>query len=115
LRWSFWIVGLVVIGLAGGCGGSDDRSASDGGTDTDTDTDVDSDTDSDSDTDTDTDTDECVGYRTEYPSGPYGTSLGDVLADFTGMVDGDANPHDMFEIYQDPSVVALAIANAYDT
>lgn len=57
----------------------------------------------------------CEGYRSEYPGGPYGTSVGSVLADVPGMVDGSGNPHDFFEIYQDTSKVALAIANAFDT
>lgn len=57
----------------------------------------------------------CDGYRSEYPAGPYGTTVGSVLADVPGMVDGQGNPHDFFEIYQDRTVVAMVIANAFDT
>lgn len=59
--------------------------------------------------------DVCADYRTVYPEGPYGTSQGSVLADFPSMVDGDGTPRTLFEIYQDTSVAALVIANAFDT
>jgi hypothetical protein len=123
-----WPVGQVACDKGGGGSGDTDVDGDgdgdgDGDTDSDTDTDVDTDADTDTDTDTDTgtdtdtstDTDSCTGYRTVYPAGPYGTAVGDVLADFTGMVDGDSNPHDMFEIFQDTGIVAIALANAFDT
>ncbi len=65
--------------------------------------------------DDDDDDDACADYRTEYPGGPYGTSVGAVLADVPGMVDGQGNPHDFEEIYRDTSKVVLVIANAFDT
>ncbi len=59
--------------------------------------------------------DACADYRTVYPPEPHGTSLGSVLADFPGMVDGDGNPHTLFEIFEDRSVAAAVIVNAFDT
>jgi len=75
----------------------------------------DSDSDGDSDGDTDTGPDECADYRTTYPAAPYGTTVDAVMADVPDLIDGDSNPHDLFEIFQNTGVVALAIANAFDT
>ena len=71
--------------------------------------------DGDSDSDSDTEADECADYRTVYPGEPYGTAVGDVIADFPGMVDGEGNTVDLFGIFQDTSVVAIAVCNAFDT
>ena len=59
--------------------------------------------------------DECADYRTVYPGGPYGFNEGSVLDNFPGMVDGQGNSHDLVEIFEDTSKVALVIANAFDT
>ena len=75
----------------------------------------DGDADSDGDTDSDTGPDECADYRSTYPAGSYGTAVGDVIADFPGMIDGDGVSHNLTEIFQDTSVVAIAVANAFDT
>jgi hypothetical protein len=61
------------------------------------------------------DEDDCADYRTVYPAGPYGTSVGSVLDNPPGMVDGNGTPHDFFEIYQDKSKVALVIVTAFET
>ena len=61
------------------------------------------------------DDDTCADYRAEYPGGDYGFSVGSVLADPPGMVDGDGNSHSFLEIYEDRSKIALVIANAFDT
>ncbi len=64
---------------------------------------------------TTTKTDECSDYRMQYPKDGYGTSVGSVMADFPGMVDGDGNPHNLDEFYTDTSKHVLVIANAFDT
>ena len=57
----------------------------------------------------------CVDHRTDYPSGPYGYSVGSVLEDFPGMVDGDGNAQSLAALHQDTSKTVLVIANAFDT
>ena len=79
------------------------------------DDDDDNDDDATADDDTGDDDDTCADYRAEYPGGPYGTTVGSVIDDPPGMVDGDGTPHDFAEIYADKSKVALVIANAFDT
>lgn len=92
---------LFLLGCPTGRGGGGG-----GGGDDDSDADVEDDDDA---------VDACADYRDTYPEGPYGTSLGSVLAEFPGMVDGDGNTHTLFEIFQDRTVAALVIANAFDT
>jgi hypothetical protein len=92
------------------CNGDENRGD---GSDGDTDGDGDGDTDGDS--DSDTGPDECADYRTEYPAGPYGTAVNSVIADIPNLVDGTGASHNLFELFQDKSVVAIAIANAFDT
>jgi hypothetical protein len=91
-----WPLGQTACDTSGGGNGSD----------------ADSDSDSDSDSDGDGD---CADYRSTYPAGPYGTAVGSVFQDPTGLVDGDGNSHNFEELFSDPSIVAIAIANAYDT
>lgn len=67
------------------------------------------------DTETTTGSDECAGYRSEYPVGPYGLTVGSVLADVPGMVRGDGTPVSFLDVYQDTSKVALVVVNAFDT
>ena len=76
------------------------------------------DTTSDGENNTDTQTennDACSDYRSTYPVGEYGLSVGSVLADFPGMVDGSGNPQSLADIYSDKSKQVLVIANAFDT
>jgi hypothetical protein len=105
MKWTWWLALLVAAPLAlAGCPPNDDDVAGD------------DDDDDDASADDDTgDDDSCADYRAEYPGGSYGTTVGSVLADAPGMVDGDGNPHDFAEIYADRSKVALVIANAFDT
>ena len=63
----------------------------------------------------DTNNEDCSDYRSSYPSSGYGTSVGTVIADLPGMVDGNGNSRSLAEIYADTSKVALVIANAFDT
>ena len=58
---------------------------------------------------------ECSDYRSVYPASGYGTSVGSVLEELPGMVDGDGNEQTLAGIYADTSKVALVIANAFDT
>ncbi len=103
MRWTWWLALLVAAPLAlAGCPADDD----DAGDDDDDDASADDDT---------GDDDTCADYRAEYPGGPYGLTVGSVLDDVPGMVDGDGNPHDFAEIYADKSKVALVIANAFDS
>ena len=77
-----------------------------------------SDEQSDGESNTDTQTennDACSDYRSTYPAGEYGLSVGSVLADFPGMVDGNGNPQNLADIYSDKSKQVLVIANAFDT
>ncbi len=125
--WPLWQTACETddISPAGpdGDAGCDGDADSDTDTDTDADTDADSDTDSDGDVDADADTDSgtgvdselCADYRGGYPYGPYGTGVGNVLADMPGMVDAVGANHDLLEIFQDTSKVALAIVNSFDT
>ena len=57
----------------------------------------------------------CVDYRTDYPSGPYGYSVGSTLEDFPGMVDGSGASQSRMNLHQDTSKTVLVIANAFDT
>jgi len=93
----------------------DDASDDDASDDDVADDDASDDDASDDDASDDDTSDPCAGYRTQYPSGPYGTNVNSVLEDFPGMVDGQGNPHDLGEIFADTSKVALVIANAFDT
>ena len=114
MKRELWRVLLGVCVAAGlslalaACDGNEKRGDSSDG-------DGDGDADSDGDSDSNSDADECAGYRAEYPAGPYGTSVGSVIADFPGMVDGDNVSHNLFEIFQDTSVVAIAVVIALDT
>ena len=58
---------------------------------------------------------ECDDYRTEYPSGPYGNSEGDIMADLPGMVDPTGAAMSLVDIFQDRTKQVLVIANAFDT
>jgi hypothetical protein len=93
----------------------DDQESRGSDGDTDGDSDSDSDSDTDSDTDSDSDADECADYRASYPEGPYGTATGSILADFPGMQDGQGNLHNLEEFFLDTSIVAVVIANAFDS
>ena len=68
-----------------------------------------------SETDTTAGDGDCADYRTAYPQGPYGTTIGSVLADVPGMVLGDGTPVNFDSIYRDKTKVALVLANAFDT
>jgi len=100
MRWTWWLALLVAAPLAlAACppaAGDDDD-------------------DDDNDDASGDDDDTCADYRAEYPGGDYGFSVGSVLADPPGMVDGDGNSHSFLEIYEDRSKIALVIANAFDT
>ncbi len=61
------------------------------------------------------DDDACADYRAEYPAGPYGNTVGSVVEDFPGMRDGEGVFRSLEEIFADTSVVALVVANAFDT
>jgi len=61
------------------------------------------------------DDDACADYRAEYPAGPYGHDVGSVVEDFPGMKDGSGAFRSLEEIHGDTSVVALVVANAFDT
>jgi hypothetical protein len=117
----FWTTILAICTAAGlslalaACNDSDETRGDGSDGDSDGDSDSDSDGDTDGDTDGDSDADECADYRSTYPAGPYGTAVGSVIADFTGMVDGDGTSRNLFEIFQDKSIVAIAVANAFDT
>jgi hypothetical protein len=89
------------LGRGGGFGGDDDDAATED--------------DDDAVQDDDDASGACADYRTVYPDGPYGTSQGSVLADFPDMQTGDGVTHTLFELYQDTSVAALVIVNAFDT
>jgi hypothetical protein len=58
---------------------------------------------------------ECADYRAGYPDGPYGYSIGSILEEFPGMVDGDGNTQSVAALHQDKSKKVLVIANAFDT
>ena len=95
---------------------ADTDADADADADADSDADTDADTDADSDADTDVDTDDpCYGYRTTYPSGPYGTAIGSVLDDFPGMVDGSGAAQSLMNVFSDRTKLVLVIANAFDT
>ena len=59
--------------------------------------------------------DECADYRTEYPSGPYGFTVGSVMADLPGMVDGSGAAQSLMDVFGDRTKMALVIANAFET
>jgi len=96
MRWlTSW---MILSALLAGCGpSSSDGFASD---------------DDASDDDTDGD---CSTYRSQYPGGPYGTTVGSVLEDFPGMVDSQDDPRHVEEFFTDTSKLVLVIANAFDT
>jgi hypothetical protein len=106
--WGALLGLLAVAGLSLALAACDEDTRGDS-------SDGDADGDSDGDSDSDSDADECADYRTVYPEGPYGTAVESVMADIPGLVDGNNDPHDLTEIFLDTSVVALAIANAFDT
>ena len=58
---------------------------------------------------------DCTTYRQEYPQGPYGTSVGSVVDDFLGMVDGNGTSQSLTDVYADTSKRVLVIVNAFDT
>jgi hypothetical protein len=100
--------------------GADREDAdADSDADTDSDADADSDTDADSDADADADadggSDDCSDYRTDYPSGPYGFGVGDVIEDLPGMVDGSGATMSLLDVFHDRTKMALVISNAFDT
>jgi hypothetical protein len=57
----------------------------------------------------------CAEYRTEYPAGPYGFTVGSIMEDIPGMVDGEETPMSLTDLHQDTSKTVLVIANAFDT
>lgn len=57
----------------------------------------------------------CADYRSSYPEGPYGFSVGDVLDDFPGMVDGSGAAQSLVDIFSDRTKMVLVIANAFET
>ena len=57
----------------------------------------------------------CADYRTGYPEGAYGYSVGSILEDFPGMVDGTGTTQSLAQFHQDTSKTVLVIANAFDT
>ena len=57
----------------------------------------------------------CSDYRTGYPEGPYGYTVGSILEDFPGMVDGEGTAMSLTTLHQDTSKTVLVIANAFDT
>jgi len=69
----------------------------------------------DDDTDDDDEAGECADYRVEYPSSGFGFTVGSVVADFPGMVNGDGEAQSLEDIYVDRTKTALVIANAFDT
>ncbi len=59
--------------------------------------------------------DDCADYRAEYPAGPYGFTVGSVMADPPGMVDGSGAAQSLVDVFSDRTKKALVIANAFDT
>ena len=57
----------------------------------------------------------CIDYRTGYPEGPYGYSVGSILEDFPSMEDGTGTTQSLSQFHQDTSKTVLVIANAFDT
>ena len=57
----------------------------------------------------------CADYRTGYPEGTYGYSVGSILEDFPSMVDGSGTTQSLAQFHQDTSKTVLVIANAFDT
>ena len=57
----------------------------------------------------------CADYRTGYPEGSYGYSVGSILEDFPSMVDGSGTTQSLAQFHQDTSKTVLVIANAFDT
>ena len=110
---------LVMLGtLVAGCAAKDDEAGLPPMSFTDADADADADADSDADADADADADvddDCADYRTEYPSGPYGFTVGSVMADPPGMVDGSGAAQSLVDVFGDRTKMALVIANAFDT
>jgi clumping factor B/clumping factor A len=94
---------------------ADADSDSDADADSDSDADSDADADSDSDADSDGGSGDCSDYRTDYPSGPYGFNVGDVLEDTPGMVDSTGAAMSLLDVFHDRTKMALVIANAFDT
>ena len=115
------IPSILALAVLSGCFASqkDETLPNDGTEDTqngDTEDTQDGDTEDTQDGDTeDTQNDECSDYRSSYPAGSYGTTVGSVIEDVPGMVDGDGNARSFAEIYADTTKVALVIANAFDT
>ncbi len=64
----------------------------------------------------DSDTDgECADYRTTYPSGPYGFSVGEIMEDLPGMVDATGAVQSLMDIFSDRTKRVLVIANSFET
>ena len=59
--------------------------------------------------------DDCANYRTQYPSGPYGTTEGEVIDDLPGMVDASGTAMSLLDIFGDRTKQVLVIANSFDT
>ena len=51
----------------------------------------------------------CADYRTGYPEGPYGYSVGSILEDFPSMVDGSGTTQSLAQFHQDTSKTVLVI------
>lgn len=77
MRWSIWILTLLVVGLVAGCGDDDAVDDGDGGPDASADTDGDTDVDSDGDTDTDTDADPDAGADAGIDDRVFGVTVDD--------------------------------------
>ena len=89
------LVTLLLLSAAPGCGDDDDDATGDG--------DADADADADSDADSDADVDPgCV-----YPAGPYGSSEGDILADFLQALPecGAGTPTTLSTFCEAPAIV----------
>ncbi len=119
MRWTITLAALLALPLLlWGCPegppttGDDDAGDDDGADDDAGDDDAGDDDAGDDDAGDD---DSCADYRTQYPSGSYGTSVGSVLEDWPGMVLGDGSAVSLADVYADTSKVALVVANAFDS
>ena len=108
---------ILTIGLSMACAQEDDIKGSGGGFSIPAGSGADADSDSGSDADLDSDADgiDCSEYRMAYPSGPYGTSEGDIMADLPGMVDAAGSIMSLVDVFSDRTKQVLVLANAFET
>ena len=100
---------ILTVGLSIACAQEDDIKGSEGGFS------IPAGSDADADADADADEIDCSEYRMEYPSGPYGTSEGDIMADLPGMVDASGSVMSLVDVFSDRTKRVLVLANAFET